>query len=880
MSFKTTSLLFGLLIGMLWVFGITLSLKKGSADEGFVLPSLHDEQGIAFDSFEINRGGKKYQFVHTEKGWKLRLPPHKEELRVEEFKVDRILEQIKGARKNDEADVTRDLAKFGLTNPSAVVTLKKKGGGKEWTFNVGGESPDKAFVYVNSSDRPRDVLAVRTSALDALLFKSANELRARGLLDVTDLNAQSVDLKEPKGKDNKAVEVALEKTDQGAWRFKQPAYGAADFEGAPGKTDPGGVKGLLTAIGAVRVEADDDFEPLGERSMKDFGLEEGGPKVRIQVERSAGFGADKAPVKEALLIGDKVKDKDQYYARLESDQAVVRVGAKKLEPIFKVLSDPKALRSYDLAQVEPTSPDAIDIARGKGLTEVVKLRRPELTLWKLYAKGDVPRKADTTAIEGDKGLVATLQGKRQIKEFFDAASDEETKKLDAKLGLDNPTAEVKVWMGAVEHEEKKDVKKGEAKDKDKAGKKDQEKEAEAEPRLKKDAKPAVTLTFGKKDKGLVYVKRVAADGTVSRLAVPISILEKVDPPEGALAFLDHSLPGFSVLDVSKLEVVRGKDRFEVERAKEAKDAKDAKQPPWLLMEPKDLPNRTAADTTAVDQVLDALAMLNVKKWVKRVDLKDQKELAKFGLDAPAVAVTVTVKKPNENKKLGEDKKPTEDKKAAQDKKPGEDKKAAQDKGQAHVYKFGKETEVAGDKPGIYGIQGNSDLVFLVNPEVVKTLRDAELRDRTVFKFEPDKVKEIKVAIRKAGEGLRIPVFERKGDIKAWVIKSGLEDFGLDENKVDELVQTLSNLKAEKFVSFKGPPQADYKLGEKEAALRIEVVLEDGKTKHELTVGAAKEKTGYYAQSDTLPGVVFLVPYDRFTPILGGVSYFSKNRAAE
>src|SRR5438270_855931 len=83
---------------------------------------------------------------------------------------------------------------------SATVTLKQKGGGKEWTLNVGNDSPDKAFVYVNSSDRPRDVFAVRASSLDSLQFKGLSALRSRRLLDVTEGNAQRVDLKE-KGKD-------------------------------------------------------------------------------------------------------------------------------------------------------------------------------------------------------------------------------------------------------------------------------------------------------------------------------------------------------------------------------------------------------------------------------------------------------------------------------------------------------------------------------------------------------------------------------------------------------------------------------------------------------------------------------------------------------
>src|SRR5947209_17777776 len=248
MSFKSTFLLFGLLIAALWVFGLTLSIRKGVADEGYVLPSLHEEQGVTIDSIDIQRGGKKYAFVRGAPGWKLTLPPGKQEVRVEEFKVDRLVDQVKDARKNDEADVTRNLEKFGLAPPAGTVTLKKKGGGKEWTLNLGNESPDKAFVYVNSSDRPRDVMAVRASALESAFFKDVSDLRSRTLLDVTETTAQAIQLKEPKSKEGKAALLSLQKTGQGGWRIEEPPYGAADFEGGTaGKQKHEGVKDLIAA---------------------------------------------------------------------------------------------------------------------------------------------------------------------------------------------------------------------------------------------------------------------------------------------------------------------------------------------------------------------------------------------------------------------------------------------------------------------------------------------------------------------------------------------------------------------------------------------------------------------------------------------------------
>jgi hypothetical protein len=835
MSFKSTFFLFGILIGTLCIFGLTLATKHGAGDEGYVLPSLHEEQGatMAIGAVDLHRAGKTYAFVRGDKGWKLSLPPGKQEFRVDEVKVDKIIDQVKNARKSDLADVSRDLEKFGLTVPAATITLKKKDGGKDWVLNVGNESPDKKFLYVNSSERPRDVFAVPASALDSLNITSPNDLRSRTLLEVTEFNTQTVQLKEPKGKDGKPVEVSLQKTDQGGWRFQQPTYGAADFEGSlTGKQKHEGVKGLINAISGLRVESADDFEPMdATKPPGDYGLQEGQEKLRVEVKTSSGFGEPKTITPHVLLVGNQVKtkDRDQYYVRLEGDPTVARVDAKKLEPIFKVLSDPRSLRSYDLAHLDASSVDAIDIARGKDL---VKLRRPEPTLWKIFTGTDIPRKANVSTIEGEKGLIKALEGKRQIKEFFDGGTPEETRKLEAKLGLDNPAAEVKVWSGGLVKETPPEKKKDEKNAKDK-----NKKESETEPKLKADAKPVLTLRFGKTDKGLVFVKREGADSAVSLLAVPMEILQTVAPANGALAFLDLSVPGFTPDNATQLELLRGPEKFEVVRDKEPKQAE------FTLKEPKDLPGRTAADAGAVDQILNILGRLPIKKWIKKVDPKDAKTLAPFGLDRPALTATVTVKKTGE------------------------------EKSESHLFKFGKDAEAAADKPGVYAIEGNSDLVFLVDPDTVKILRETELRDRTVFKFDAAKVKEIKLTIQSDKKTLT-PVFERNME-GVWLIKSGLDNVSLNEDKVNDLAALLADLHADKFVSFKSAPKPEYKLGEKEAALRIQVLMDDGKTRHELIVGAAKDTTGYYAQRNSLPGVVFLVSQERFRPILDGAKYFTK-----
>src|SRR5262249_56060070 len=93
-----------------------------------------------------------------------------------------------------------------------------------------------------------------------------------------------------------------------------------------------------------------------------------------------------------------------------------------------------------------------------------------------------PRKGNTAEVQG---LVTTLQGKRQVKEFVDE------KKTDAELGLTSPKATVSLYVEALEPEGK-----SEPKDDKKDDKKGDKKETDTAPKLKKDAKPAVVLTFG------------------------------------------------------------------------------------------------------------------------------------------------------------------------------------------------------------------------------------------------------------------------------------------------------------------------------------------------------------------------------------------------
>src|SRR5262249_6578768 len=164
MNFRSTAVFFGLLLGMLWLFGYMVSAKKDKAEESLLMPTLASQPDIEINGITVKRGNEEYQFTQSEKDvWTLRQSGVKPVIKVESFQVRKIIDQVKSARKNQEAGQSNDPVRYELSPPRETVTLAgktKDGKEKTWTMNLGKESADKAFVYVNTSDWPKRVLAV------------------------------------------------------------------------------------------------------------------------------------------------------------------------------------------------------------------------------------------------------------------------------------------------------------------------------------------------------------------------------------------------------------------------------------------------------------------------------------------------------------------------------------------------------------------------------------------------------------------------------------------------------------------------------------------------------------------------------------------------
>jgi hypothetical protein len=862
MSFKTTYVLFGLLFGVLAVFLITQLFGNRSVDQRtYVLPSMHDVASPVrtadIDRIEIERAKPKpekielYRDAHNV--WRMKDP----NTRADDSLVNRIIDQVMQAKRNQDADMKPDLAAYGLDSPSELVKFYKKDSDKPWTISTGATSAGEstAVVYVVTSDSPKDPMAVRKTELDTLT-KPKDEYRSKTLLADSSFDIQSVKFEQPKHE-----VVSLEKDKENHWKFDRPAWGEADYEGE--STPAGeqatnkrisGVRDVLQTVADLRVANDKDFGPTGvdDAKLAELGLEKGKEKLEIEVKRQpSSFSADgdkKEPIADTLIIGKKADDKgESLWARLASEHNVVKVPAKKVDEIIQIVDNPSILRNHDLVTFDTGKVDAIDLQPQGGAP--IKLRHTgNPASWKIYQDGKSEAADDNTV----QSLLTALTAKRQIKDFPSSA------KSDVELGLNKPSSIVSVWVeGLKKEEEKKEASKEEkpkeaekskqgskeksnrdgAKDtgahihvgspddlagKDKSKKEELKKLAEVEPALKDPNKPTVVLAFGKKDKNIVYVRR-EADKDSARLSIPASLLDKVT--EGRLAYLEHKLPPLAPnIEITKVSLSRPGENYVIEKAK------DNKTDVWKFAEPKKLAGHNA-DAGKVDRLLDELRNLQVEKLV--AEQPSESDLERFGLKKPADKAVVTVTKPDK-------------------------------KTEELVYEFGKE---GSDKSSVYARTNQHGVVFLTAKSALETVEE-DLQDRAVLPFESAKVKALKVVGWQdiIGNPFEIDLQKSGKEWQATVPK----DYKVDQLAVNAFLAGLSHMKAERFLGR--TPKPEYKLDVKDGALQLTFTVEGEKKPITLTVGAPTGN-GYYAACSTLPGEFLVVPRGPFESARARPAYF-------
>ena len=988
MNFRITALFFGLLLTMLWVFGLMIAHKKSASDPAFVLENSVRSKDAKIDKVLIKQSEKgkdavEFELITVDDKWFLK--EGQQQARVEGFRIEnQIIKQLREARHDENAEITKDAASYGFGAPMLEVTLfgKIKGEAKKWTFIVGKENADKTLVYVASGGRPDKVCGVAKKDLEGIFIKNPNHLRSRRLFDFGETSVTGILVKagdQP---------LRVRRNENSTWSILEPAIGFAGFESAepedkkkdPHKdmfkkpeppSTPGGVKGLLGDVIKMMVDDEEDFVPLGSPHAE-FGVESGKEAMRIEITSGEKDGI----TKETLLVGKKIggkKGTEFFYARLDTDDGVVKINANRLAPIEKALADPGKLRSRDVAAFEAKKIDVVVIKKGQEETkfflEPAKADfrlPPEMveTQWQMLQSTEKKTaKASSTALNT---LLDQVLGRKAIVEFV-GDKEPDAKKKDTEFGFDAPLAEIFIYIGGIDKdkkEEKKEEKKDDKLDPKKDPKKDEPK-VDPLPALKKDAKAVVTIAISSKpvltadkkiDKDHVYIRRTLEDGTTKNwFTMKKEFVEKLLPAEGvALAYLDTELPTFAAFQATAVKLQRttdkGPETIELERRQ--LDGKSY----WYIKEKS--ADAKLADTGNADRIVSMLGQLSAAKWVKKLD--DKEDLEKYGLKNPSVVATLNVKK---NVVAGSS--------ITVDKKSVTASPAAglvglsvsefsmpllaasfvvgaheRDEGEIVTIEFGKENDAEKDK-ATYARHSGSKMLFLVDTPRVKFVKERDLRDRTfmmnayalrfgsylamvgqaplsivnfaspeitgvVHQFDAGKVKEVRLEVRNGFE-LRSYQFERtakktdkpndppekakeigkekeKDKEKAkepdkapepqwtWIDKSNIPEFQLDSDKVAQFLKDMAKLDTSRFVGYTDGPRSDHKLGDREAAIKLDLTFEDGKVVT-LKIGTSHLHHGHFANSSYWPKAVFFIPLQTVDSILRGPAYFGKERSA-
>ena len=844
MNYKTTYILFGILLGILVLVGLAWWFTPEYVDtSGYLLPGAHGTKEITSDQVvrvEIDRARPEAQTLIFERDadgdkWDITSPLT---YRANNSVVEGLVSGVLDARKEAQADVPANGQVAELEPPAEVVTLKTKDG-KELKVNFGKEVGlgSGAIVYASTPERPNQIAPVLKSAVDAA-FKKVNDFRDPYLLAASTSDYQFVKLTLDTADKKAALKgsLVLDKKEEGLWEYKDPeGYDGSAEEGDAGAPSdphkpPSGVNGLLKALAALRVENTDKTSDFVEDDAKDLGKYNLDPKKsdvlvidvdRIESPPKEGAGKPKTvPVKLLIGVGKKVDPKtDKYYAALQGEHGntVVKVDADGPESIELLFKDPTLLCNHNLAALGAfKKPVAVNVVNASGKLEFLRENGDSLD-WRLYRDGEEVA-ADGQAVSA---FVNQLVQPHQVRSFIDPKTAN-----DEKLGLKNPSAVASIWTeGVVKEEEKKD----DAKDKNKAAEKEPKKPKLVLEKDKVD-KWAARLTFGAVADKLVVVKREAnhKDWSESALVKAPDLL-LTQAQAGPLAYYDKKLPkfsqGFDLPDkgVVKLTLGRNGEHFVLSRA----DAKP--ESPWKFEEPKDLAGQKA-DPATVESILAALDDLRATRLVTE-NPKDDALDKEYGLKTPALQAVVT-----------------------------------KDDKTSYTYDFGKDAADGGE----YALQSQRPkIVFVVNKFDLEPLQK-ELRDRTIFAFDPAKVKTLKMTgwQKTSGGELLTRDLERKD--KTWTVKVPA-NLDMNFDKVHKLVEDLSHLQAERFVTKNAAVKAAFDKDEQKSVFTVEMTVEGEKEPLVLKVvdltgdkALPEADRQVYAATPKLPGELFQVRRTIFT----------------
>ena len=226
-------------------------------------------------------------------------------------------------------DKATDLAKFGLKDPSLVVTVHEKNGKTE-NLQFGDDVPTGSLVYASANSNPK-VYTVFSSTKTSF-DKSLNDLRDKRLLLFDTNNLTSIQLASAKSN------IEFGKNNQNEWQIVKPQpYRADNFQ----------VEELLRKLTDAKMDVSGSAD---DQKKVDAGYGSGQP-----------VGAAKVTDASGTQTLDVRKNKDDYYAKSSAVKGVYKISSDLGKEIEKPLEDFRNKKVFDFGFSDPNK---IEVQQG------------------------------------------------------------------------------------------------------------------------------------------------------------------------------------------------------------------------------------------------------------------------------------------------------------------------------------------------------------------------------------------------------------------------------------------------------------------------------------------------------------------------------------
>lgn len=539
---------------------------------GYVLKELINTPEASIRRVVIDHGDEHLEFERRGKGtghWQMIKP---KDVAAEPMRLDALVRNLRELKAvPDAGTVQGDPKSFGLAPPGATVRLYTGPG--EGTsaaseepvavLELGQVEKSRAIRFVRPG--PEGGMTVVDSRLLSAVDRPATDWRQPNMMGVPTFQVAAVKIvrRDPSGGATKTIRAERERS--GRWRLTEPL-------GVP--ADGGKMEVLLGALSSLRVaEPPKGYVADDVKDLAKYGLAQ--PPVTVEVTTAD----DSTP--RIIQIGKTVPDQPELtYLRQGGQDDVVEV---KSQALSEIPSEAKALRSQDVAEINPSQVDRFEI---QTRSDLFRLER-EGAGWKITSPRPETAKPETADPETVKTFIERMADLK-TSEFLEP-------RVVPNAMLDPPVMTIRVY---------------------------QQTGRRRSPGAEESSRLVLNLHTGRQD---IARKTLFAqlEGDNVILALPDNVVDVL--PTTPLAFRDRAMIHDQIQDITRLIVRRGDRVDEV-----VPDRSPLNPNMWKMLRPV----KARADVETITQVLNVLCNL---RGGEIVALSEGNGRA-FGLDHPLMEI--------------------------------------------------------------------------------------------------------------------------------------------------------------------------------------------------------------------------------------------------